>query len=128
MVEYKLLTKLREELTKPSHDLKQKYFRLIESLIFSAEDDAPNTNYSYLYIRKPDDTSYGNYLGDVDFFTSPATYRKLKRSLKNGHINEGVRIYDRTGWDTIQITDAKINSVAYLSTKKFAEKVRVRFD
>jgi hypothetical protein len=83
--------------------------------------------YTHLYIRKPDPTPYGQYNGDVDFVLSGDEYVELKKLLLDGEEIKVAQIYDRVGWDTIQLIWPGINSVGYISTKEFAEKVRVRF-
>lgn len=124
--EYEVLTKIREELTEPSNNPDQKYFRLYESIVVPASKDIPEAVYTHLYIRKPDPSPYGKYLGDVDFVLEPNEYLALKGSVSQGKIN-GAEIYDRPGWDTFQITDPSMNSIAFVSTKEFSEKVRVKF-
>ncbi len=118
--EYKNFTKLRIKLTEPSNDQNQKYYRMYNPISIG------KTIYTHVYIRKPDSTTYGRYLGDIDFILEPNEYIKLKDLVAKGRI-KGAEIYDRPGWDTIQITDPHINSVAYISTKEFAEKVRAEF-
>lgn len=126
--EYEDFTRLAKELTFTSKNPDQKYFQLKVPITCIIENnDVPEMTYTHLYIRKPDLTSYGKYLGDVDFVLSPKEYKILKDKVKDGKAAPGMEIYDRTGWDTIQITNPKINSVAYISTQSFAEKVRVKF-
>ncbi len=55
-------------------------------------------------------------------------YEDYKTRVLAGEVIAGVEIYDRPGWDTIQLTDPKIHSVAYISTRDFSEKVRAKFD
>ena len=62
--EYKLLTKIREELTKKSDNWNQKYFLLHKPIIIPAKNNIPETIYTYLYIRKPDQHKE---IGDADF-------------------------------------------------------------
>ena len=119
--EFKRFLKLREQITEPSNNPNQKYFLLKEPIVVSG------TVYTYLYIRKPDPTPYGKYLGDLDFVLEPKEYAEFKSKVERGEI-PGAEMYDRPGWDTIEITDPNISSVAYISTQEFAEKVRVRFD
>lgn len=125
--EYTSLTKLREELTEPADNPNQKYYKLSEPIVIPAEGDVPETTYTHLYIRKPDPTPYGKYKGDVDFIIAPEKYLKLKEKVENGEV-KGAEIYDRPGWDNIQLSDHDIDAVAYVSTKEMTEKVRVKFD
>lgn len=126
--EYGLFTKIREELTEPSDNPKQKYYRLLEPIVIPAKNDVPKIGYTYLYIRKPDPTPYGLYRGDVDFFTNENEYRALKQSLLDGTVIQGAKMYDRPGWDFIQLSNPAIGSVAYVSTKENVEWVRVKHD
>lgn len=124
--EYERLMKIRDEITEPSDNPDQKYYRLIQPIIIPVKDDIPETTYTELYIRKPDTTSYGNYIGDVDFYLEPQEYLKVKNSLLEGVEIKGARIYDRPGWDMIQLFDPNISSVGYVSTKDMTEKVRIK--
>lgn len=124
--EYTIFLKLKDELTKESFNPNQKYFELINAINIEGRE-VPDGVYTHLYIRKPDQTPYGKYLGDVDFVLNFAEYEELKRQVSKGLV-KNAQLYDRPGWDTIQITDPLISSVAYISTKEFAEKVRVKFD
>lgn len=126
--EYELLTKARQELTHPSDDPNQKYYLLKEPIVIPSHGEVPKATYTHLYIRKPDPTPYGQYLGDVDFVMELDEYAKLKNSILSEKEIEGIQIYNRPGWDTIQITDPQINSVAYISTMSMAVKARIKFD
>ena len=125
--EYEVLTELRKEMTTDTGNPNQKYYPLGRPIIISAKDDVPDTTYTHLYIRKPDSSAYGEYLGDVDFVLSEDEYTKIKNKLLAGRNIKGAKIYDRPGWDTIEISDPEINSIAFLSTKEFSERVRVKF-
>ncbi len=122
--EYKFLTKLREQLTEPSDNFNQKYYRLHEPIIIPARADVPKTIYTYLYIRQPDPYRY--QVGDVDFFLEPDKYSKLKNSLLSGAGIKGVRAFNRADLDMIELFDPDIDALAYVSTHKMAEKVRAR--
>jgi hypothetical protein len=126
--EYKFLTKLREAMTEPSANPKQKYFKLIEPITVLAHEDIPEITYSHLYIRKPDNTPYGKYFGDVDFFLDQDEYEELKSIVISGKKFVGAQIYNRPGWDMIQLSKPTIKSVAFISTKEMTEKIRVKFD
>lgn len=122
--EYKILTKLREELTESSDNLNQKYFRLHKPIVFSATEDVPETVYTHLYIRKPD--QYRAQVGDVDFVIDDEKYIELKRLLQGGLQIKGGRIFDRPDLDMIELSDPDIDALAYISTKAMTEKVRVK--
>lgn len=125
--EYKKFENVRRRITRPSDDPKQKYFELKEPLVIEAIPGALKSRYTHLYIRKPDLTPFGKYLGDIDFVMEPEEYKIFRKSVIAGEV-KGAKLYGRPGWNTVQITDPSINSVAFVSTKEFAEKVRVRFD
>lgn len=125
--EFKLLTKIREELTEPSDNPNQKYYQLRKPIVILAKDDVPEATYTHLYIRKPDPAPEGRYTGDIDFVLDDAQYTKFKQSLIDGAVIKGVHIYDRPGWDMIELSDPNISTIAYISRKTMTEKVRVRF-
>lgn len=119
------LNKISKDLTYPSGNPDQKYFQL-KGPIAIRSGRTPLAVYTHLYIRRPDPSEYGRYLGDIDFVTDTIEYQKLKQ-LTEADLIQGAEVYDRLGWDTIQITDPNIRSVAYVSTKEFAKKVRIKF-
>jgi hypothetical protein len=122
--EYVFLTTLRKQLTEPSEDVNQKYFRLHEPIIIPARGDVPKTTYTHLYIRKPD--PYRHHAGDVDFFLDPAQYRELKQMLLEGTVIKGIRVFDRADLDMLELFDPDVDALGYISTKTMAEKVRVK--
>lgn len=122
--EYKTLTQIRKELTEPSSNPNQKYFCLHEPIIISAKDDIPETIYTHLYIRKPD--QYRGQVGDVDFFISDNEYIELKKSLEGSAKINGARVFDRPDLDMIELSNPGIDALAYISTKLMTEKVRVK--
>lgn len=126
--EYKQLTEISKELTKPTNNPNQKYFELHKPITIGEENNTPEATYTHLYIRKPDYTDYGKYKGDVDFILSTEEYEKLKLSVLKGDYANGATLYDRPGWDTVQLVSKEIASVAYISTKEFSKKVRVKFN
>lgn len=122
--EYELLTRIRQELTRPSDNLNQKYFQLQVPITVAAQGDVPETKYTHLYIRKPD--PYRLHVGDVDFYLEPERYAELKESLLRGKSIKGTRIFERSDLDMIELYDPDIDALAYVSTNKEAEKVRVK--
>ncbi len=122
--EYKFLTKLREELTEQSDNLNQKYFRLHEPIVVPAQNDVPETTYTYLYIRRPD--QYRAQVGDVDFVLEDEKYTELKKSLSQGAEINGAKVFDRPDLDMVELSDPDIDALAYISTRKMTEKVRVK--
>jgi hypothetical protein len=126
--EYIKFLALKDPLTKPSTNPNQKYFELLKPIKIDAKDILPEAIYTHLYIRKPDYTPYGKYLGDVDFVMDEESYKQFKLDVLAGKYAEGIEIYNRPNWDTVQITYSGVSSVAYISTKEFSEKVRIKFD
>ncbi len=122
--EHKLLTKLREELTERSDNFNQKYYRLHEPIIIPAKDDVPETIYTYLYVRRPD--QYRAQVGDVDFVLDDRKYIELKKSLQNDSEINGAKVFDRPDLDMIELSNPDIDALAYVSTKAMTEKVRVK--
>jgi hypothetical protein len=122
--EYETLAKIRKELTEPSDNPNQKYFTLLKPIVISAEDDVPETTYTHLYIRKPD--PYRHHVGDVDFYLEPEEYKKLKEELIAGKKMKGARVFGRPDLDMIELFDPDIDVLAYVSTEKMSEAVRVK--
>lgn len=122
--EYETLIKIREELTENSENFNQKYFLLHEPIVIPAQNDVPETIYTYLYIRKPD--QYRAQVGDVDFVLSDQKYVELKNSLLNGGKINGTRIFDRPDLDMVELSDPDLDALAYVSTKAMTERVRVK--
>ena len=121
--EYKYLTKLREELTEKSDNLNQKYYRLHKPIIIPAKDNVPETIYTYLYIRRPD--QYRAQTGDVDFVLEDEKYAELKDVLPNSKFIK-VRIFERPDLDMVELSNPDIDALAYISNKAMTEKVRVK--
>jgi hypothetical protein len=122
--EYELLTQIRQELTEPSDEPNQKYFKLHKPITIKAKGDVPKTTYTHLYIRKPD--IYRAQAGDLDFFLEPEKYIELKKSISEGKIIRGARIFPRADLDMIELYNPDIDALAYVSTKMMTEKVRVK--
>lgn len=122
--EYEYLVSLRKELTESSENLNQKYFKLHEPIIIPSEKGIPETTYTYLYIRRPD--PYRHHVGDLDFYLDEAEYRKLKTDMGDGKKVKGARIFDRTDLDMIELYDPDIDVLAYVSTTKMTETVRIK--
>jgi hypothetical protein len=120
--EYEQLTTLRQELTEPSDNVNQKYFRLHEPIVVPAQDGIPEATYSYLYIRKPD--PYRAHVGDVDFFVGIDRYAGLKQSLENGEVIAGARLFPRADLDMIELFNPDVDVLGYVSTATMTEKVR----
>jgi hypothetical protein len=122
--EFKFLQKLRQEMTEPSEEPKQKYFKLREPIYIAAKDGVPETVYTHLYIRKPD--IYRAQVGDIDFVIEEEKYRELKTSLQDGAIITGARIFDRSDLDMVELYNPDIDALGYVSPREMAEKGRVK--
>jgi len=122
--EYEALTKIREEITKASSNWNQKYFELHNPITIPAKGDVPETVYSHLYVRRPDIRS--PQVGDVDFYMDESKYETLKKSIQDGKDLPGARIFDRPDLDMIELFDPDIDAIAYISTHKMTEFVRVK--
>lgn len=121
--EYEFLTQLRKELTEESDNVNQKYYRLHEPIIIPATDNVPETIYTHLYIRKAD--PYRAQVGDVDFVLDDVKYAELKKSLHATPI-KGVRIFERSDLDMVELYNPDIDALAYVSPRKMTEKVRIK--
>lgn len=123
--DFQMFTRVREEITEPSINPNQKYFRLKEPIVLPTVNGIPETTYTYLYIRKPSPDS--PELGDVDFVLPANEYVALKQRILSGEKIKGAQIYNRPGWDNIEIRDSQIKALTYVSTQEMAEKVRIKF-
>jgi hypothetical protein len=122
--EYTFLTKLRAELTEPSDNPDQKYYRLRKPMVIPSQDDIPETTYTHLYVRKPD--PYRAQVGDVDFVLDNEKYTELKESLAKGYALKGARIFERTDLDMLELFDPDIDALGYVSQREMTEKVRIK--
>ena len=123
--EYIKFKRITEDLVNKSTNPNQKYFELNEQLILKDGDYI--ATFTHIYIRKFDPSEYGKNKGDIDFIVDDKEYSKLKDEVSKNKY-QGAEMYQRPGWDTIQITEKNIDVVSYLSTREMAEKVRVKFD
>ena len=121
--EYQFLTKLREQLTDKSDNWNQKYYRLHEPITIPAKGDVPETVYTYLYIRKPDQHPE---VGDVDFVLNDKEYQELKESLLEGKKIKGVEVLDRPELELIKLFDPEIDALSFIGRKNMAENVKIK--
>jgi hypothetical protein len=122
--EYDILIQIRKELTEPSDNFNQKYFRLHKPIAIHAQDDGPGSTYTHLYIRRPD--PYRHHVGDIDFYLEPDEYTHLKQRLLNGVKMKGIRTLDRKDLDMMELFDPDIDVLAYVSTHKMSQAVRIK--
>ncbi len=122
--EYERLLSIRKEITEPSNNPDQKYFKLHEPIVIAAQDDVSETTYTHLYIRRPD--PYRHHVGDVDFYLEQQQYDELKQSLIDGKQIRGARVFPRNDLDMIELYDPDIDALGYVSTNTMTEKVRIK--
>jgi len=122
--EFELLKKIRDELTEPSDNPKEKYFLLRNPIVIPSKGDVPETTYTYLYIRRPD--PYRHHIGDVDYYLEPEEYEKLKQSLLDGTQMKGARTFQRPDLDMIELYDPDVDVLVYISDISWAERVRIK--
>lgn len=122
--EYERLVAIRKEMTEPSDDPNQKYFKLHEPIVIAEQDDVPETTYTHLYIRKPD--PYRHQVGDVDFYLEQSQYEELKQSLVDSNQIKGARVFPRNDLDMIELYDPDVDALGYVSTNTMTEKVRIK--
>lgn len=123
--EYNQLKSYVSKLIIPSDNPDQKYFQLIDPL--SIKDREVEAVFTHIYIRKHDLSDYGLNKGDVDFLMESKEYNSLKEKVLNNDYTDAT-MYDRPGWDTVQIMNEEVDAVAYIATQEMAEKVRIKFD
>lgn len=122
--EFSNLNQLKKLITIPSDNPNQKYFPLREPLVLPAIEDLPQATYSYLYIRKP--ASDSPELGDIDFVLNPNEYTRFKKLVLEGKV-KGAEVYNKPGWDNIEVRDPTVNALTYIGTQAMAEKARIKF-
>lgn len=122
--EHEFLVSVRKELTEPSDNADQKYFKLHNPIVIAAEGDVPETTYTHLYIRRPD--PYRAQIGDIDFMLGEEEYRALKSSLLSGTKIKGARVFERADLDMIELYDPDVDALAYISPQEMTEKVRIK--
>lgn len=122
--EYESLIELRKQLTEASKNINQKYFKLHHPIVIPARGDVPETTYTFLYIRKPD--PYRFHAGDVDFVLEEQRYQELKKSLQEGSQIKGARLFERQDLDMVELYDADVDVLGYVSPREMTEKVRVK--
>ncbi len=123
--DYERLTHLTQKLTCLSTNPQQKYLELIEPIVVPASDNLPGADYAYLYVRKPAIDSPEQ--GDIDFILTLGDFERLKLRVAAGKV-EGASIYDRPGWDMVELRDPSIAAIAYVSYEAMAVKARIKFD
>lgn len=119
--EYQFLTSVRKEMTDVSDNWNKKYYRLHEPITIPARDDVPTTQYTYLYIRKPDQHTE---VGDVDFVLNQKEYSELKGSLLRGERMNGIEIMDRPELDLLRVFDPAYDVLSFIGKKNMAENVK----
>ena len=121
--EYERFSVVGCKLTQPSANPNQKYFRLKESITI-ADSDMPAATYEYLYVRKPATDS--PEAGDIDFTMDETSYYQLKQMVIQGEVLNA-SVYERPGWDMVELKCEGTNGLSYICTQSMADKVRVKF-
>jgi len=100
--EFEFLTKLREELTNNKINWNQKYYLLRKPITIISKVDIPETNYSYLYIRRPDPEK--PQVGDVDFVLEKYKFSELKNKSLKGKVVNSVELFYRPDLDMVRLS------------------------
>jgi hypothetical protein len=119
--EYQLLTELKKQLTVEADNWNQKYYRLNEPITIPSQSDIPETIYTYLYIRKPDQHME---VGDVDFVLGEKEYDELKKDLIEGKKIKGMEVFDRPELDLIRLSDSDSDVVSFIGKMDIAKNIR----
>jgi len=122
--EFEAMTKLRKQLTQESNNYNQKYFILHEPIVIEPIGDIPEITYTHLYIRRPD--PYRHHVGDIDFYLPQQDYDKLKAEIEAGREFPAARLFDRPDLDMIELHNPDSDVLAYVSTKKMSDLVKVK--
>lgn len=112
--EYSFLLELRKKLTKESDNFNQKYFRLHDPINIPAHEDVPETTYTYLYVRRPD--QYRGQVGDADFVLDDEKYAEFRKKLLNNPRINGVKIFDRPDLNMIELSDPDTDALVYVES------------
>lgn len=124
--EFDYFSQIQKELTYSSENPDQKYFELKVPIQIGNPEVGTSAEYTHLYIRRP--SSDSPEAGDIDFVLTQEKYADLKQNLLSGKVILGASIYNRPGWDTIELRNPEISALAYVCTQEMAEKVRIKFD
>jgi hypothetical protein len=62
----------------------------------------------------------------VDFYLEPEKYAGLRQSLLAGKKIKGARVFERPDLDMIELFDPNIDALAYVSTARMSEAVRIK--
>jgi hypothetical protein len=119
--EYQFLTELRKQLTIESDNWNQKYYRLHEPITIPSQGDVPETVYTYLYIRKPDQHME---VGDVDFVLDDREYDELKESLLEGKKIKGMEVFDRPELNLIRLSNPDVDTISFIGKMDIAGNIR----
>jgi hypothetical protein len=118
--EYKFLTSVREKLTDEKNNWNRKYFRLYEPIMFSEKMGVPETTYTHLYIRKPDETH--PQVGDADFVLKGEEFAKVKEVSQSGAVLNGVATLYRPDLNMIRLSSPDCDVLPYITDTYMTEK------
>ena len=99
--EYEYLTGIRKELTDETKSWNNKYYLLHNPIVIPSRNTIPETIYTYLYIRKPEEKQ--THVGDVDFYLPPVEYQALKKKVEEGEFPKGVSLLQRPNLDLVRM-------------------------
>jgi hypothetical protein len=111
--EYEQLLVVQKDMVDLSDEYNGKYFRLKEPIIIPKSEKAPTAVYTHLYIRQPD--PYRPQVGDLDFYMPPTEYQKLKQSLAAGTSITGLRTFERSETDILELHNPDNDTLAYIN-------------
>jgi hypothetical protein len=120
--EFEYLTKLREELADKNVNWNKKYFLLHKPITIKAQyGDIPDTTYTYLYIRRPDEDK--PQVGDIDLVLEKDEFGKLKDQVVEKKVVNGVELFYRPDLNMIRLATPDIDVLPYITTKYMTENV-----
>lgn len=117
--EFDFLTQIRKELTDIHNHWNHKYFKLYQPIIFPAKYNIPETKYTYLYVRKPDDNTPN--VEDVDFYLELNEYKQLKQEVISGKFENNLRMFERPDLDMIRLINQNVDVSVFITSYNLEE-------
>jgi len=119
--EFAFLTRVREELTEKDVNWNQKYYLLHQPIVISSRGDIPETTYTFLYVRRPDEDK--PQVGDIDLVLDSNEFETLKTQSLNGKEVNGVELFYRPDLNMIRLSASNIDALPYITNKFMEENV-----
>lgn len=114
------LTKLRQLMADETDNWNQKYYRLYKPITISSKNNIPETVYTHLYIRKPDEDK--PEVGDIDLVVSRDKFEVYKKMAdEKGKIGQTDALY-RPDLDMIRISQPNVDVLLYITTTFMSQK------